>query len=45
MREMLGKSGIYPEVLPVEEDVKKLERRLKSEGKKLPKTVKGLNKK
>ena len=42
MREMLGKSGIYPEALPAEEDLKKLERRLKSEGKKLPKTVKKL---
>ncbi|MEI7425527.1 MAG: DNA damage-inducible protein D [Candidatus Moraniibacteriota bacterium] len=44
MREMLGKSGIYPEALPAEEDLKKLDRRLKSEGKKLPKTVKGLRK-
>ncbi len=42
MREMLKKSGIYPEALPAEEDLKKLERRLKSEGKKLPKTVKKL---
>jgi DNA-damage-inducible protein D len=42
MREMLGKSRIYPELLPAEEDLKKLERRLKSEGKKLPKAVKKL---
>ncbi len=42
MREMLGKSGIYPENLPAEEDLKKLERRLKSEDKKLPKAVKKL---
>jgi DNA-damage-inducible protein D len=44
MREMLTKSGIYPEALPAGEDLKKLERRLKSEGKKLPKTVKKLKK-
>ncbi|MFA5069948.1 MAG: DNA damage-inducible protein D [Patescibacteria group bacterium] len=42
MRQMLGKSGIYPEDLPAEEDVKKLERKLKSENKKLPKAVKKL---
>lgn len=42
MRDMLKKSGIYPEALPAEEDLKKLDRRLKSEGKKLPKTVKKL---
>ena len=42
MRDMLKKSGIYPEMLPPEEDLKKLDRRLKSEGKKLPKTVKKL---
>ena len=35
MRELLGKSGIKPETLPPEEDVKKVCRRLKSEGKKL----------
>ncbi len=35
MRELLGKSGIKPEVLPPEEDIKKVGRRLKSEGKKL----------
>lgn len=42
MREMLSKSGIHPEALPPEEDVKKLGRKLKSEDKKLPKTVKKL---
>ena len=42
MREMLDKSGIRPEVLPSEEDIKKLGRKLKSEDKKLLKTVKKL---
>jgi len=42
MREMLAKSGIRPESLPPEEDTKKLERKLKSEDKKLPKSVKKL---
>lgn len=42
MREMLAKSGIRPESLPSEEDTKKLERKLKSEDKKLPKSVKKL---
>ena len=42
MRDMLVKSGIYPEALPVEEDIKKVERRLKSEGKKLLKGTKKL---
>ncbi|MFH1048356.1 MAG: DNA damage-inducible protein D [Patescibacteria group bacterium] len=42
IREVLGKSGIYPETLPPEEDTKKLERKLKSEDKKLPKAVKKL---
>lgn len=42
VRAMLTKSGIRPETLPPEEDVKKVERRLKSEGKKLPKTTKRL---
>jgi len=47
VRELLGKSGIKPELLPPEEDIKKLERRLNSEGKKLAKSVKqiGRNKK
>ena len=30
VRELLGKNGIKPEQLPVEEDIKKLERRIKS---------------
>lgn len=42
MREVLGKSGIHPESLPPEEDIKKLERKLKSEDKKLPKEVRKL---
>lgn len=37
VREMLGARGIRPEHLPPEEDVAKLERRVKSEGKKLVK--------
>ena len=41
VREMLGKRGIQPEALPAEEDVKKLERRVKGGEKKLGK-VKGL---
>jgi len=39
MREMLGKSGIEPENLPPEEDVKKLGRKLKSEDRKLPRNA------
>lgn len=39
MRDMLAKSGIQPETLPPEEDIKKLERKIKSEDKKLPKTA------
>lgn len=35
VREALVKGGIIPETLPAEEDVKKLERRIKSENKKL----------
>ncbi len=42
IRTMLGQRGIRPEELPQEDDVKKLERKLKSERKKLPKTVKKL---
>ncbi len=34
VRELLGKSGIRPEALPAEEDIKKVDRRLKVEGKK-----------
>ncbi len=40
VRDLLGKSGIRPEALPPEEDIKKLQRRLKSEGKKIAKDVK-----
>ena len=43
VRDTLTKSGIRPELLPSEEDIKKLERKLKSENKKLPKTSKKLN--
>ena len=35
VREMLGKRGIKPEELPASEDIKKLERRVKSQEKKL----------
>ncbi len=44
MREMLAKSGIHPESLLPEEDTKKLERKLKSEDKKLLKSAKKLRK-
>lgn len=36
VRQMLKQRGIYPENLPPEEDIKKLERRVKSEEKDLP---------
>jgi DNA-damage-inducible protein D len=42
VRDTLIRSGIQPESLPAEEDIKKVERKLKSEGKKLPKTTKKL---
>ena len=42
VRDLLGKSGIKPENLPPEEDIKKLQRRIKSEGKKIAKDVKQL---
>jgi DNA-damage-inducible protein D len=42
VRTMLVKSGIRPEELPAGEDVKKVERRLKSTNKKLPKNVQNL---
>lgn len=45
VRDTLIKSGIRPEALPPEEDIKKLERKLKSEDKKLPKAVKKLKEK
>jgi DNA-damage-inducible protein D len=37
VRQMLGKRGIKPEELPPEEDIKKLERRVKSDEKRLEK--------
>ncbi len=36
LRQAMGRRGIKPEDLPAEEDVRKLERRLQSEQKKLP---------
>ncbi len=42
VRDLLGKSGIKPEALPPEEDIKKLQRRLRSEGKKIATNVKQL---
>lgn len=39
MREMLAKSGIHPESLPANEDVKKVARRTAAANKKLPKDV------
>ena len=37
VRDMLGQRGIKPEQLPAEEDIKKLERRVKSDEKKIEK--------
>jgi DNA-damage-inducible protein D len=42
VRKLLGKRGIVPEQLPLAEDVKKLQRRVESEQKKLPKRVRAL---
>src|SRR3989344_1733640 len=42
VRGVLNKSGIFPEILPSEEDIKKIERKLKSEDKKMPKETKKL---
>lgn len=39
VRKALTDSGIHPEDLPPDEDIKKVERRLESEGKKLPRIV------
>jgi DNA-damage-inducible protein D len=44
VRRLLVDRGIVPERLPAEEDVKKVERRLTSEEKKLPKQVESLEK-
>jgi len=38
VRETLLRTGIYPENLPVEEDLKKIERKINSEGKKIGKS-------
>ena len=40
VRDLLGKSGIKPENLPAEEDIKKLERRVKADDKKIITQVK-----
>jgi DNA-damage-inducible protein D len=45
VREMLGKRGIKPEELPPAEDIKKIERRVDSEQKKIEKSTKKLPKK
>lgn len=45
VRNMLGERGIKPEDLPAEEDIQKLERRVKSEEKKLISSTNKLNKK
>ncbi|HRY89628.1 MAG TPA: DNA damage-inducible protein D [Rubrivivax sp.] len=37
VRDLLGQRGIQPEALPASEDIKKVERRVQSEAKKLPK--------
>jgi DNA-damage-inducible protein D len=37
VRDMLGQRGIRPETLPPEEDIRKLERRVKTDEKKLEK--------
>ena len=37
---MLNERGVQPEKLPAAEDVKKLQRKLKTEEKKLPKGIK-----
>lgn len=42
VRDTLTRSGVRPEFLPAEEDVKKVERKLESEDKKLPKVTKKL---
>ena len=42
VRDMLAQRGIQPEKLPAEEDLKKIERRVKSEEKKLARNIKAL---
>ena len=43
VRELLGKREIKPELLPPEEDAKKVERRLASDKKKLSKNIDSFN--
>lgn len=45
VRTLLAKSGIVPENLPREEDIKKLERRVKADDKKIPTNTKMLKSK
>jgi DNA-damage-inducible protein D len=45
VRKLLGKRGIVPEQLPPSEDIRKIERRVTSEEKKLPRQVKRLESK
>jgi len=42
VRGLLAKSGIHPENLPPEEDIKKLERRVKADDKRLLQSTKKL---
>jgi DNA-damage-inducible protein D len=42
VRKLLGQRGIHPEALPAAEDIKKVERRVQSETKKLPKPKKNI---
>src|SRR5690606_33873261 len=42
VRNLLGERGIVPEKLPPAEDARKVERRLESESKKLPRNMAGL---
>ncbi|MFA7658897.1 MAG: DNA damage-inducible protein D [Candidatus Gastranaerophilaceae bacterium] len=44
VRDLLGKSGIKPEKLPPEDDIKKLERKVKSNEKNIIKTINKFNK-
>jgi DNA-damage-inducible protein D len=43
VRDTLAKSGIRPEFLPAEEDIKKIERKIKTADKKLPKAAEKLS--
>ena len=45
VRKILQERGVQPEKLPAEEDVKKVQRRLESDGKKISKTTQKLNNK